>query len=200
MDEVKIIESSNSKSFLSLPQIKTSSRTLSDPTGHCLALLEPLQNSNTFHRNPWPDNVRSSRTLSGSPRTLSGIWIWAQRLVSWESSIYTPPPPTALLPWILHFAVEQAHILHSQRSNSLSPRAFIPSSYLGIEWRKDLSSLCDSPHQAHLGYWIFILHTYYAWSLAPRWLEVALELPFVVVSHGKVCEGSLCIHKERSKS
>jgi hypothetical protein len=72
MDEVKIIESSNSKSFPSHPQTEISIRTLSGPTratpkfkytsqkpltGHCPALLEPLQNSNTLHRNPGSDNV-----------------------------------------------------------------------------------------------------------------------------------------------
>jgi hypothetical protein len=41
MDEVKIIELSNSKS-----SIKQKSS-----AGHCLDLLEPLQNSNTLHRN-----------------------------------------------------------------------------------------------------------------------------------------------------
>jgi hypothetical protein len=134
-----------------------------------------------------------------SSQTLSGIWIWAQWLVSWESSINTPPPPTALQSWPLQFPVEQAHFLHSQRSISLSPRAFIASSCLGIEWSKDLSSLSDSPLQAHLGCWIFILHAYYFWSHAPRQLEVALELPLGVVSHGKVCEGPLCLRKGKKQ-
>jgi hypothetical protein len=129
-----------------------------------------------------PQTETSSRTLSGSPQTLSEIWIWAQWLDSWEAPINIPPPPTALLSWPLHFPVEQALILNSKRPNSLSPRAFILSSCLGIEWSKDLSSLCDSPHQAHLGYWIFILHAYYSWSIGPKWLEVALELPLCVVS------------------
>jgi hypothetical protein len=57
--------------------------------------------------------------------------------------------------------------------------------HLGIGWRKDSSSLCNSPSQAHLGCWIFILHAYYSWSFAPRQLEVALELPLYVVSLGK---------------
>jgi hypothetical protein len=192
MNEVKIIESSNSKSFPSHPQTEISSWTLSTPAEHCLVLLEPLQNSNTLHRNPWPNNVRSSQTLSR-------ILIWAQRLVSWESSINTPPPPTAQKGWPLQFPVEQSHFLHSQSPISLSPRAFIPSSYLGIEWSKDSSSLCDSPPEAHLGCWIFILHAYYSWSLAPRRLEVALELPLGVVSHDKICECPLHLHKERSK-
>jgi hypothetical protein len=139
-----------------------------------------------IHRNPWPDNVRAHRTMSGltghfrtylrkphffrelspdnvrSYQTISGIWIWAQWLVSWESSINTPPPTTAQKAWTLYFPVKQAHILYSKSSISLSPRAFIPSSYLGIEWSKDLSSLCDSPPQARLGCWIFILHACYS--------------------------------------
>jgi hypothetical protein len=45
--------------------------------------------------------------------------------------------------------------------------------------------LCDSSPQACLGCRIFILHTCYSWNLAPRQLEVALELPFGVVSGGK---------------
>jgi hypothetical protein len=146
-----------------------------------------------FSRELPPDYVRSCRTMSG-------IWIWAQRLFSWESSINTSPPPTAQKAWPLHFPVEQAHILYSQRSISLSPRAFIPCSCLGIEWSKDSSSLCDSPPQACLGCWIFILHTCYSWSVAPRWLEVPLELPLGVVSRGKVCECLFHLRKEKSKS
>jgi hypothetical protein len=88
-------------------------------------------------------------------------------------------------PWPLHFSIEHAHILHSKRPNSLSLRASIPSSCLGNDWSKDSSSLCDSPRQGHLGYWIFILRAYYSWSLAPRWLEIALELPLCMVSLGK---------------
>jgi hypothetical protein len=102
-----------------------------------------------------------------------------------ERSICTQPPPMALHPWPLHFPVEQAHILHSKGPNSLSHRASIPSSCLGIEWSEDLSFLYDSPPQACLGYWIFILSAYYSWSLAPRWFEVALEVPLCVVSLGK---------------
>jgi hypothetical protein len=141
--------------------------------------------------------MSGNRTLSGSPRTLSGIWIWAQRLVSWESSINTHPPPMALKSWPLQFPVEQTHFLHSQRPISLSPRVFIPSSCLGIEWSKDSSSLRDSPPRAHLVCWIFILHAYYFFSLTPRWLEVVLELPLGVVSHGKVCEGPIHLCKEK---
>jgi hypothetical protein len=114
-------------------------------------LSRPIQESPNFHRESQPNIVRL-------PRILSGIWIWAQRLVFWESSINSPPPPMALKTWPHHFPVEQAHILYSQRPISLSPRVFIPSSCLGIEWSKDLSSLCDSPSQARLSCWIFILH------------------------------------------
>jgi hypothetical protein len=130
---------------------------------------------------------------------MSGIWIWAQWLVSWESSINTPSPLTAKRAWPLHFPVEQAHILYSQRPISLSFRTFIPSSCLGIEWSKDLSSLCDSPPQARLDCWIFILHACYSWSIAPRWSEVALELPLGVVSCGKICEGLLCLRKGKKQ-
>jgi hypothetical protein len=91
----------------------------------------------------------------------------------------------ALLSWPHHFHAEQAHTLHSQRPNSLSPRAFIPSSCLGIEWSNNSSSLCDSPPQARLVCWIFILHAFYSWSFAPRWLEISLKLLLCVVSIGK---------------
>jgi hypothetical protein len=91
----------------------------------------------------------------------------------------------ALHSWPQHFPVEQAHSLHSLRPISLSPRTFIPCSCLGIEWSKGLSSLCGSPPQAHLGCWILILHAYYSWSFAPRWLAVALDLLLYVVSLGK---------------
>jgi hypothetical protein len=56
---------------------------------------------------------------------------------------------------------------------------------LGIEWSQDLSFVCESHLQACLGYWIFILHGFYSWSVAPRWLKVALKLPLCVVSIGK---------------
>jgi hypothetical protein len=161
------------------PQFSQSpSRTLSGPDGYCSAQT---------------DIVRL-------PRTLSGVWIWVQRLVSWESSINSPPPPMALKTWPLYFLVEQAHILYFQRPISLSPRAFIPSSCLRIEWSKDLSLLCDSAPQARVGCWIFILRTCYSCSVAPRWLEISLELPLGVVSCGKVYDGPLCLRKERSKS
>jgi hypothetical protein len=135
-----------------------------------------------------------------SHRTMSGIWIWAQQLVFWENSINTTPSPTAQSAWPLHFPVEQAHILYSKRPISLSPKSFILSSCLWIEWSKDLSSLCDSPPQVRLACWIFILQACYSWSVAPRRLEVALMLPLSVVSHVKVCEGPLRLHKRRSKS
>jgi hypothetical protein len=158
----------NSKSFPTHPKQK-------HPAGHYPPLPESAPNSNSLHRNSQPDFVRH-------PWTLSGFWIWAQRLDSLESPIYTNTPPTSLLSWPLHFTVEKALILHLKRPNLLSLRAFIPNSCLGIEWSKDLSSLCDSPPQAHLGCWIFILHAYYSWSFAPRRLEVTLELPLCVVS------------------
>jgi hypothetical protein len=160
------------------------------PAEHCPTLLESLQNSNTLHRNSWSDNVQ------GEP---DNFWIWAQWLVSWEGSINTPPPPTAQKNWPLQFPVKQAHFLHSQRSISLFTRAFISSSCLEIEWSKNLSSLCDSPPQAHLDWWIFILHAYYSLSIAPRRLEVALELMLSMVSRGKVCECLIHLCKERSK-
>jgi hypothetical protein len=175
----EIIESSKLQVFSNPSKIETPSRTLSGPTRvspefkissqkpptrFCLAQLDIVQN----------------------PQPLFRFWIRAQRLDSFESSIYTHPPPTALPSWPLHFPVEQAHIIHSKRPNSLSPRASIPNSCLGIEWSKDSSSMCDSPPQAHLGYWIFILCAYYSWSLTPRWLEVALELCFVWWAFGSL--------------
>jgi hypothetical protein len=80
----------------------------------------------------------------------------------------------ALFSWQTHFPVERVHPLYSKSLNSLSPRPFIPNSWLGIEWSKDSRSLRDSPPHACLGYWIFIIHTYYSWSFTPRWLEVAI--------------------------
>jgi hypothetical protein len=53
---------------------------------------------------------------------------------------------------------------------------------LEIEWSNDSSSLCDSPSQARLGCWIFILHNYYSWSITAKWLEIALKLLFYMVS------------------
>jgi hypothetical protein len=91
----------------------------------------------------------------------------------------------ALFSWLSNFSIERVHPLHSKSLNSLSPRVFIPSSCLGIEWSKDSRSLCDSRPQACLGYWIFILHAYYSWSVTPRWLEVVLKLPLGMVSLGK---------------
>jgi hypothetical protein len=168
----------NYKSFPSHPQTANPSWTLSSPT-------RATPSSKPIHRDTLPDIVRSSQTLFGSPRILSGVWIWAQWLDSWESPIYTHTPPMDFYSWPLHFSIKQAHILYSKRLNSLSPRASIRSSCLGIEWSNDSSSLCDSLPQAHLGCWIFILHAYYSWSLPPRWLEVALELPLGVVSLGR---------------
>jgi hypothetical protein len=177
LDEVKIIESSDSKSFPIHPQIETSSRTLSGPAGHCLSLLERAP---IFHRvlarhcSAQPDIVR-----------LPPDFVWNLNLSPTTRILGDPinihPPPTALLSWSLYFPIEQALILKSKRPNSLSSRAFILSSCLGIEWSKDLSSLCDSPPQAHLDCWIFILYAYHSWSLAPRLLEVAPELPLCVV-------------------
>jgi hypothetical protein len=164
LDKVKIIKLSDYNFFPIPPQTEISSRTLFGPT---------RESPHFFTESP-------SQTLSGSPRTLSGIWIWAQRLNFWESSIYTHIPPTAFYSWPLHSPVEKAQSLHSKRSKSLFPRAFIL-----VEWSKDSSSLCDSPLQARLDCWIFILCAYYSWSFAPRWLEVALELPLGVVSLGK---------------
>jgi hypothetical protein len=156
MDEVKIIESSNSKSLPSHPQTETFSRALTGLTRATPKFKYTSQKPLTGHC-PAQPNIVWNLNLSR-----------AQQLVSWESSINTPPPLTAQKAWPLHFSVEQAHILYSQRPISLSPRAFIPSSYLEIEWSKDSTSLCDSPPQAHLDGWIFILHTYYSWSIAPR--------------------------------
>jgi hypothetical protein len=51
----------------------------------------------------------------------------------------------ALPPWILKFPVERVHPLHSKSINSLSRRAFIPSSWLEFEWSKD-SSPCVIHH------------------------------------------------------
>jgi hypothetical protein len=127
----------------------------------------------------------AGQCLAPPPPDLSGIWILAQRLYFWESYIYIHPPPTALYSWLSKFPVERLHPLHSKSLNSLSPRVFIPSSWLGIEWSKDSRSLCDSPPQACLGCWIFFLRAYYSWSFAPRWLDVALELPLGVLSLGK---------------
>jgi hypothetical protein len=45
LDEVKIIESSDSKSFQIHPQIKTDNRTMSDPAGLYSALPERAPNS-----------------------------------------------------------------------------------------------------------------------------------------------------------
>jgi hypothetical protein len=163
----KLSSQVNSKSFPTHPKQK-------HPAGHCPTLPESTPNSNSLHRNSQPDIVRH-------PQTLSGSWIWAQQLDSLESPIYTNTPPTALLSWLLHFPIEQALILNSKRSNSLSPRAFIPSFCVEIEWSKDLSSLCDSPPQTRLGCWIFILRAYYSWRFAPRRLEVSLELLLCVV-------------------
>jgi hypothetical protein len=170
--EWKLSSWENSKSFLTHPKQKF-------PVEHCPALPELVQNSKTAHRNLHLDFVRH-------PRTLSGFWIWAQWLDSWENFIYTHPSLMALHSWSLLFPLEQAHILYSKRPNPLSPRASIPSSCLWIEWSKNLSFLCDSLPQAHLGCWIFILHAYYSWSLPPRLLEVALEISLCVVSLGKL--------------
>jgi hypothetical protein len=51
--------------------------------------------------------------------------------------------------------------------------------------KQGFKSLCDSSTRACLGCRNFILHACYSWSLAPRWLEVALELPLNVVNQGK---------------
>jgi hypothetical protein len=64
VDEVKIIKSSDSKSFSKLSQTKTLSQTLSGPTGQYLALPEKASNT---HREFQPDNVWISQTMSGSP-------------------------------------------------------------------------------------------------------------------------------------
>jgi hypothetical protein len=167
LDEVKIIKSINSKSFPKPFHTETPSQVLSGQPN--IVWIYP--------RCPHPPQRDPSRTLSGSPRTLFEFWILAQQLVFWESSIYTPPPPMALSSWLSKFPVERVHPLHSKSLNSHSPRAFIPSSWLGFEWSKD-----SSPCVIHHNYWIFILHTSYSWSVAPRRLEVAREPPLGVVS------------------
>jgi hypothetical protein len=147
--------------------------------GHCPALPELAPRFKIPQQKPLVRLYLAQSNIVRLPQTLFGFWIWAPRQDSWESPINTPPPPMTLHAWLLNFSIEHAHTLHSKRSNSLPPRASIPSSYLGIAWSKGSSSLCDSPLQACLGYWIFVIHTYYSWSVAPRWLEVALEPPLV---------------------
>jgi hypothetical protein len=86
--------------------------------------------------------------------------------------------------WHVNFTVLQAHFLQSKGLKCSILEHPLHVLDLGFEWRKDSSFLCDSPPQARLGSWIFILHAFYSWSYAPRWLEVALELPLYVVSLG----------------
>jgi hypothetical protein len=125
------------------------------------------------------------RTLSGPARTLSGIQIPAQWLVPFELSIYSPSPPMARISLPDEIPVLKAHFLHFKCLLHLIIEHSLQVLDLEFEWRKDSSFLCDSPPQAHLGSWTFILHDYYSWSFSPRWLEVALELPLCVVSLGK---------------
>jgi hypothetical protein len=90
-----------------------------------------------------------------------------------------------LLSWPNEILVLKAHSLHSKGLSHSILEHSLQVLDLGFEWSKDSTSVCDSPPQACHGCWIFILHTYYSWSYAPRRLEVALKLPLYVVSLGK---------------
>jgi hypothetical protein len=122
-----------------------------------------------------PNFVRLSRTLSG-------IQIPAQQLVPFELSIHSPSPPTARVTWHDENHVLKAHFLLSKGLIHSILEHPLQVLDLGFEWSKDSSFLCDSPPQAFLGSWIFTLHAYYYCSFAPRWLDIALELPLCVVS------------------
>jgi hypothetical protein len=120
---------------------------LSDPIKQCPTLPEKASNT---HRESQSNNVRSldvwpSQTMSGSPKTLSKIWILVQRLDSWDSPILTHPPPITLSSWQTHFPIERVHHLYSKSLNSLSHRASIQSSLLEFKWSKD-SSPCVILH------------------------------------------------------
>jgi hypothetical protein len=121
MDEVKNVNSNKLQAKSNHLQTTSLCRTLSDPTWASPKFKNSPQKSPTGLCSVLPDIV-------WLPRTLSNIWIWAQRLVFWESSIYTPPLPTTLFTWPLCSTVVQAHFFHLQRPKSLSPRAFILSS------------------------------------------------------------------------
>jgi hypothetical protein len=97
------------------------------------------------------------------PSTSNGSLLLATAFYCWISSFPSSPKAKNHTPLELSFQVLD----------------------LGIEWSKGSSSLCDSPSQARFGCWIFILHAYYSWSFAPRWLEVSLELPLCAVSLGR---------------
>jgi hypothetical protein len=177
----------NSKS-IQITQPESSYHTLFGLTGHYPALwilFGLASNSNRFHRELLPDFVRSYQTLSDPSRILPEIQIWAQQLDSLESPINIPPPPTTLPSCPLRSLGAKAHMLHLQRPKTPPLEISLQVLDLGIEWSKDSSFVCDSPPQACLDSWIFILHTYYSWSCAPRWLEVALELPLCVMSLGE---------------
>jgi hypothetical protein len=180
-DEVKMQIRANSNSVQNT-QTESSYRTLSSPTGHCPAptgLCLAYRNSNRFHpRAPTglcpiqPDIVRSGSDIVRSSKS-------CQRLVPFEISIYSPTPPMARISSPVNFTVLWAHFLHSKGLKHSTLEHPLQVLDLGFEWSKDSSFLCDSPPQAHLGSWIFIIHFFYSWSCAPRWLEGALEHHFL---------------------
>jgi site-specific recombinase XerD len=101
-DELKIQIRANSSSVQNI-QTESSYRTLSS--------LAQIQTDAT--REFLPDFVQFSRTLSSLARTLSGVQILAQWLVSFELSINSLLPPTVGNSWPGEIPMPQAHFLHS---------------------------------------------------------------------------------------
>jgi hypothetical protein len=140
-----------------------------------------LLKSPLYTRECQADKVHSHWTLSGWTRHCLEFKNWDQRLVSWESPINIPPPPMALSlgHYILLVLKFISFILKGLKHSP--PEISLQVLDIGIEWSQDPSFVCESHPQACLGYWIFILHTFYSWSFAPRRLEVSLKLPLYVV-------------------
>jgi hypothetical protein len=99
-------ENNQAKSFFNTSKIDTSSRTLSG-AGQCPASLQWAPKFKILPRNLWSDKVRYDRTMSG-------FWILAQRLDSWENSINISTPSTTLLSWLSNFPIERVLLLHSK--------------------------------------------------------------------------------------
>jgi hypothetical protein len=113
-----------------ITQTESSSRTLSDPTGHCPMHMDIVRPLSDFVR-PSPnqttsklrvptglcpvllDFVRFSRTLSDPAQTLSGVQKPAQWLVPFELSINSTTPPTVRISWYVEITMLQAHSLYS---------------------------------------------------------------------------------------
>jgi hypothetical protein len=117
MDEVKIVDSSQTPSHLKSPKTESLYRTLSIPT----------QNNFSNPQKPPLDFFRSCQTLFGPaehcPTALNivrNLNLSPTDNFLREPYIYIPPLPMALLSWPLRLTAEQVHFLHPQRPNSLS--------------------------------------------------------------------------------